>query len=152
MRKPLHCSPALRVFCLASLAAFSLLAGCGKVHGWLSNHRRGRAMLSRVQKVRGWFSRLQFQEEPNEPHSVTITWVASKSPVLGYNVYREFQYEGPVKLTPQILPGTQYTDTTVKRGRTYTYYITSVNSKGLESVPSERITVTVPMAAASSAK
>ncbi len=96
--------------------------------------------------MRDWYYRVP--EEPNEPHSVTITWVASKSAVQGYNVYREFQYAGPVKLTAQPVSGTQYTDTTVKRGRTYSYYVTSVNSNGLESVPSERIAITIPMGAA----
>jgi fibronectin type 3 domain-containing protein len=102
--------------------------------------------------VRAQLFQPRIQEEPDEPHSVTITWVAGKTPVAGYNVYREFQYGGPVKLTAQIIPGTQYTDTTVKRGRTYSYYVTSVDSKGTESVPSERITVTVPIAAATAAK
>jgi len=117
---------------------------------WVSRHKRVHSWVSRVQEMRGWF--FHVKEEPNEPHSVTITWVASKSPVAGYNVYRDFQYAGPVKLTPQPIPGTQYTDTTVLRGRIYSYFVTSVDSKGLESVPSERITVTVPMGAAPSAK
>lgn len=100
--------------------------------------------------MRDWYYRVP--DEPNEPHSVTISWVASKSAVQGYNVYREFQYGGPVKLTPQFIPGTQYTDTTAKRGRTYSYFVTSVNSNGLESAPSETITVTVPMGTGPSGK
>lgn len=152
MRRPLKTSPVLRILCTFTLAALSLLAGCGKVRNLLSRHQRGRALLTRVQRVRNWFSHDEAQEEPNEPHSVTITWVASKSTVAGYNVYREFQYEGPVKLTPQIITETRYTDTTVKRGRTYTYYVTSVNSKGVESIPSEKFSVTVPMAATPPAK
>ena len=146
MRKSLRSSPALRVFGLVLLSGFSLLTGCGKVS------KRLRGWYSHAQRVRARLLQPRVQEEPNEPHSVTMSWVASKSPVAGYNVYREFQHGGPVKLTPQIIPGTQYTDTTVKRGRTYSYYVTSVDSKGTESAPSERITVTVPIGAVPAAK
>jgi fibronectin type 3 domain-containing protein len=120
MRKPLHSSPATRSFILLSLAALSLLAGCGK--------------------VRSVFAR----REPDNPHSVTLSWDASKTPVAGYNVYREFQYGGPVKLTSAAVAGTEFKDTTVAAGRTYSYYVTSVDLKGVESKPSEKIWVTVP--------
>jgi fibronectin type 3 domain-containing protein len=84
------------------------------------------------------------REEPNDPHSVTLSWIASKSPVAGYNVYREFQYGGPVKLTSSVVAGTVYTDNTVAAGRTYSYFVTSVDSKGQESKPSEKVWATVP--------
>jgi fibronectin type 3 domain-containing protein len=91
-------------------------------------------------KVRGLFS----PSAPENPHFVTISWIASKSPVAGYYVYREWQYSGPVRLTPKIVEGTQYVDGTVQAGRTYSYYVTSVDSKGLESKPSEKIWATMP--------
>jgi hypothetical protein len=150
MRKPLQSSRALRIFCLFSLAALSLLSGCGKVRGWLSQHRRGRALLSRVEKVRGWLTPVG--KLPEIPHSVTITWIASKSSVLGYHVYRESQSGGPVKLTTRIYPGTAFTDTTVEPGQTYSYYVTSVSPKGMESAPSEKVTVTIPKIVAPPAK
>ena len=103
--------------------ALSLLAGCGK--------------------LRSIFAR----KEADSPHSVTLSWNASKSSVGGYNVYREFQYGGPVKLTSALVAGTVYTDNTVAGGRTYSYYVTSVDLKGLESKPSEKIWVTVPTTA-----
>ena len=98
----------------------SLIAGCGK--------------------MRGIFS----PSAPENPHFVTISWAPSKSAVMGYNVYREYQYSGAVRLTPQIVTQTQYVDGTAQAGRTYEYYVTSVDSRGLESKPSERITVAVP--------
>jgi len=128
MRNPLHPTPTLRFVFLFLWATLSLLVSC--------------------QKLRGLVARL----EPGNPHSVTIGWTASKSPVAGYYVYRETQFSGPIKQTPQIVPETQYVDRNVQAGRTYSYYVTSVDSRGLESKPSERISVTVPTTAASPAK
>jgi len=110
--------------------ALSLLAGCGKLRSG-STHT---------------------QKESGNPHSVTITWTASKTAVAGYNVYRLSPPSGPVKLTNGIAYGTQYTDSTVEAGQTYSYYVTSVNFKGIESKPSEKITVTVPTTVSPAAK
>jgi fibronectin type 3 domain-containing protein len=120
MRKPIHSLPGLRGFRLIAFIGLSLLAGCGK--------QRSSAA----------------QKEANNPHSATISWTASASAVAGYNVYRESPPNGPIKLTPGIVSGTQYTDKTVEGGHTYLYYVTSVDSKGVESAPSGKITVTIP--------
>ena len=88
------------------------------------------------------------------PHSVTLTWAPSKSKVAGYNVYRapapqkpaKKLAEKPVKLTDGIVLGTEYSDNTVEPGRTYIYYVTSVDLTGLEGVSSKGIEVTVPEA------
>ena len=117
MRKPLHFTPAARAFFLFSFIALSPLAGCQKLHGL--------------------FARLQ-------PHSVTIGWTASKSPVAGYFVYRETQFSGPIKLTPNMISSTQFVDKSVESGHTYSYFVTSVDSHGLESKPSDKISATVP--------
>ena len=120
MRKTIHPSQALRGFCRFSLVALSLLAGCGKLRS------------------------LNAQKEQDNPHSATITWVASVSPVEGYSVYRESPPSAAVKLTTGLVSGTQYTDKTVEAGHTYLYYVTSVDSKGVESKPSAKIKVTIP--------
>lgn len=79
------------------------------------------------------------------PHSVTLHWKASTSTVVGYNVYRSYPPGAPFKkLTPQVVTATQYVDTTAEGGDTYVYYVTSVDSKGGESLPSAPTTVTVP--------
>lgn len=129
MRKPFHSSSALRAYCLFFFAALSFLSGCGRLRSWYDS-----------------------RNEPKNPHSVTITWIASTSPVAGYNVYRESQTGGYVKLTLQIVPGTQYTDKYVEGGQTYSYYVTSVDPSGVESKPSAKITVTVPTTAAPTAE
>ena len=96
--------------------------------------------LTGCEKVRSFFS----PSAPEDPHFVTISWNPSKSPVAGYNVYREYQYSGATRLTPQIISQTQYVDGNVHAGRTYVYYVTAVDLRGVESKPSEKITVTVP--------
>jgi fibronectin type 3 domain-containing protein len=120
MRNLVHFSPGLRGFCLFSFVALTLVAGCGKK------------------------ADPQTPAAPVNPHSVTISWVASKSQVAGYNVYRSSGSGNPVKLTNGIVLGTEYTDRTVAAGQTYSYYVTSVDFKGIESKPSGKITATVP--------
>jgi hypothetical protein len=79
------------------------------------------------------------------PHSVTVSWTAIKSPVVGCNVYRTSMRNGNVKkLTSQPITATQYVDSTVQPGLTYSYTVTSVDSKGNESRPSAPIVAKVP--------
>ena len=97
-----------------------LLAGCGKLHN------------------------LYAQMGSDKPHSVTIRWTASVSRVAGYNVYRTSPSTGRIKVTSNIIHDTQFIDKTVGAGRTYSYSVTSVDFKGVESVPSGIVTVTIP--------
>lgn len=79
------------------------------------------------------------------PHSVTLSWTASKSPVVGYNVYRTLQGdESRQKLTPLPIPETKYVDSTVEADHIYIYFVTAVDSKGAESIPSASIVAMVP--------
>jgi fibronectin type 3 domain-containing protein len=130
MRRPLHLSPGLRCFCLFALAALSLFAGCGKLHSWF----------------------IQAQAQSDTAHSVTITWTASKSIVAGYNVYRLSPSGDPVKVSKGIVSETRYVDKSIEPGRTYSYYVKSVDFRGIESKPSETITATVPTSVTPPAK
>jgi hypothetical protein len=114
MKISLSHSTVLRGTRLISILALTLLVGC-------SHSRPGQ-----------------------EPHSVTLKWDPSKYPVAGYNVYRGFQKDSPVKLTAAPLTTSQYTDTTVEAGRTYSYYVTAVTRNGAESGPSEILSATIP--------
>ncbi len=125
MRRPLL-SRALRVIGFISFVLAFFLAGCENSHN----------------------GNIQAPAQPPNPHSVTISWTASKSPVVGYNVYRILQSGGTVKVTSGIVSSTKYTDRTVEAGRTYAYFVTAVDAKGIESKPSEKITVNVPTAVA----
>jgi hypothetical protein len=78
-------------------------------------------------------------------HSVSLSWTASTSTVVGYNVYRGTTSGGPYTLiTSSPVNGTTFTDTTVQAGATYFYVVTAVDTNGNESVNSNEVSVTVP--------
>jgi len=65
---------------------------------------------------------------------VTLSWNASTSQVVGYNVYRSSKTGGPyARLNAGTNSATTFTDATVAPGNTYFYVITAVNSSGKES-------------------
>jgi hypothetical protein len=114
---------------LVSLLALSFLTGCGPLQRWY-NGRKG----------------------PKNPHSVTINWNASASPVQGYYVYRASPPgTAAKKINVRAVEGTQFTDDTVEAGQSYSYYVTAVDPKGTESSPSANIAVTVPLTVTSPA-
>lgn len=79
-------------------------------------------------------------------HSVDVSWSASTSVVLGYNIYRGIQSGGPyTKLNSSVQPGTTYTDTNVQAGATYFYVVTSVDGNLLESALSVEIKAVIPV-------
>jgi len=81
----------------------------------------------------------------SNPESVSLSWVASTSQVIGYNVYRATSSSGTYsKLNGSPNPATSYTDSTVSADQTYYYYVTSVNSSNVESSPSNKASVAVP--------
>ena len=78
-------------------------------------------------------------------HSVALSWKASTSQVVGYNVYRSLQTKGPYTLLNSgRITGTAYTDLNVQGGATYYYVATAVNAQGLESAYSSQTVATVP--------
>ncbi len=78
-------------------------------------------------------------------HSVTLSWTASTSTVVGYNVYRGSTSGGPYTLvTGSPVAGTSYTDSTVLAGQTYFYVVTAVDASGNESVYSNEVSAVVP--------
>ena len=78
-------------------------------------------------------------------HSVQLSWKASTSQVLGYNIYRSTQLAGSyVRLNTSLVSNLGFTDYTVQSGATYYYAATSVDSNNLESAHSNIATATVP--------
>jgi fibronectin type 3 domain-containing protein len=75
-------------------------------------------------------------------HSITVSWTAptvvgGSGTIAGYNVYRSTTSGGPyTKLTATVDAGLSYVDTTGAAGTTYFYVVTTVDSKGFESVDS----------------
>jgi hypothetical protein len=78
-------------------------------------------------------------------HSVDLSWSASSSTVIGYNVYRGTQTGGPyTAINPVLQSGTSFADSTVASGKTYYYVVTAVNSNQVESTPSNEAVAVVP--------
>jgi hypothetical protein len=78
-------------------------------------------------------------------HSAFLSWTASTSTVVGYNVYSSTTSGGPyTPLTSSPSVGTSYTDSTVQAGLTYYYVVTAVASGNVESVFSNEISGIIP--------
>ena len=92
--------------------------------------------------------------QPNAPqnpdakpraHSVSLSWKASTSKVVGYNVYRAEKSEGPfTKLNSSPIPKTNYKDTGVQAGHSYSYKVAAIDAKGKESESTIMIRAVVP--------
>jgi hypothetical protein len=80
---------------------------------------------------------------PGQQHKVTLSWKASASAIVGYNVYRRGT-SGVVKLNLEPVPGTTYVDSTVQPGQTYFYVTKAVSARGTESTPSNEVRVDIP--------
>jgi len=82
-------------------------------------------------------------------YNVSLSWNASTSPVVGYNIFRKEKNQSGtfgkfIKLNPILDPRTTYVDSTVVSGQTYMYATTAVNAKGQHSVLSNEVLVTIP--------
>lgn len=84
----------------------------------------------------------------NQAYQVNLTWGApsgSSDPIVGYEIYRSAsgntQYQ---LLNPSVDAQTSFIDSSVQSGSTYQYYVTTVDSSGAQSVPSNLAEVTIP--------
>lgn len=78
-------------------------------------------------------------------HTVVLNWHASRSPVVGYNVYRRTSPNGPLtKINSSPIPALTYRDPAVESGVTYYYVARAVDSRGVESEDSNQTAVTIP--------
>src|SRR5271154_312042 len=90
-------------------------------------------------------SGIDFTASQETSHSVQLTWHASTSSVIGYNVYRSTTSGGPyVKINASLVTSLTYSDTAVVNSTTYYYVTTSVDSAGIESVNSNQAAATIP--------
>lgn len=80
-----------------------------------------------------------------QDYTVTLSWTASTSQVVGYNVYRGNTSGGPYsKINSALDSVTTYTDGSVADGQTYYYVTTAVNSGGEESAYSNQTQAVIP--------
>lgn len=80
-------------------------------------------------------------------HAANLSWTASATPNVTYNVYRASASAGPftTPLNASPITGTTYSDTTVQAGQTYYYVATAVASDGSQSADSSPpVQATIP--------
>jgi hypothetical protein len=80
---------------------------------------------------------------PGPPHSVSLSWKASTSAVVGYNVYRRGM-TGVIKINSEPITGTSYVDSAVQPGQTYYYVTKAIAANGRESSASNEVQATIP--------
>ncbi len=74
--------------------------------------------------------------------SVTLEWDPSADPVVGYNIYRSLQSGGDyARINRALIRSTRYTDTPIQYDVRYYYVCRAVNLLGLESGPSNEVSV-----------
>ena len=79
-------------------------------------------------------------------HSASLSWTASTTPNVTYNVYRATGSTGPftTPLNSSPITGTTFVDTTVQAGQTY-YYVATAVANGVQSdFSSPPIPATIP--------
>ena len=87
----------------------------------------------------------QKQGAPSSGHYAVLTWKASPSVVVGYNVYRAENSAGPFKkLNSSPIREATYKDSSVQAGRTYFYQVTAVDANAHESGSSNQVRAIVP--------
>jgi hypothetical protein len=83
-----------------------------------------------------------------EQHQVDLNWSEpsnSPVPITGYNIYRAVGGGSAYQLlNSSVDTQTTYVDSTVQSGMTYSYEVKSLDSSGVESSPSNAISVTIP--------
>ena len=80
-------------------------------------------------------------------HQVTLSWDApssSSDPVVGYDIYRATSGATYELLNSSTDAQTTYIDTNVQANATYVYYVTSVDSSGVQSSSSNLVTASIP--------
>lgn len=78
-------------------------------------------------------------------HLISLSWQASSSPVIGYNVYRGTQSGGPYsRVNSLLISAHAYNDEEVQSGLTYFYVLRAVGFDSMESQASNQAVATVP--------
>jgi fibronectin type 3 domain-containing protein len=84
-------------------------------------------------------------QPPPVVHSATLSWNASTSTVVGYNVYRSaVSGSGYTLVNSTLIPASSYVDSGVQAGGTYYYVATAVDANNVESAFSAEIPATIP--------
>jgi fibronectin type 3 domain-containing protein len=81
-------------------------------------------------------------------HHVNLSWEApgdSAAPIVSYKIYRLTSGGSAYQLlSSSVGSATTYVDSAVQTGATYDYIVTSLDSSGIESAPSNDVSATIP--------
>ena len=81
-------------------------------------------------------------------YSVDLSWdapISSPDPVAGYNIYRSTGSSSTYQLLNSTVDSLlTFVDSTVQNGLVYVYMVESVDASGVESVPSNTFSVSIP--------
>jgi hypothetical protein len=78
-------------------------------------------------------------------HSVQLSWQASTSIVVGYNIYRSTTDGDPyARINATLVTPLKYTDSAVSGSTTYYYVTTAVDPAGVESEYSNQASAKIP--------
>jgi hypothetical protein len=77
-------------------------------------------------------------------HRATLSWSASPSQIIGYNVYRSITSGSGYQLV-SFVSATSFVDSAVTSGQTYYWVVTAVNASGTESTYSNQVSATIPL-------
>jgi fibronectin type 3 domain-containing protein len=77
-------------------------------------------------------------------HSVALSWDPSTAAVIGYYVYRAAAGGSYAKLNTAPIVNTQYADSNLSSGQTYTYVVTAVDADNVESSYSDPVLAAIP--------
>ena len=90
-------------------------------------------------------SGIDFTASQQSTYSVQLTWQASTSNVVGYNIYRGTTNGGPyVMINAILVTPLIYTDSSVDNSTTYYYVTTAVDPAGVESEYSNQVSANIP--------
>jgi hypothetical protein len=79
------------------------------------------------------------------PHTATLSWTASTTPNVSYNIYRSSTAGGPYTKVGSVGVGVvSYIDTQALAGQTYFYVVRAVDSTNTESANSNQVQAGVP--------
>jgi hypothetical protein len=79
------------------------------------------------------------------PHTAVLSWTASVTPNVSYNVYRATTSGGPYTKVGSVGVGVvSYTDSLALSGQTYFYVVRAVDSTNTESVNSTEVQAAIP--------
>lgn len=77
-------------------------------------------------------------------HAVALSWDPSTAAVIGYYVYRAAAGGSYAKLNTAAIVNTQYADSNLQSGQTYTYVVTAVDADNVESSYSDPVLAAIP--------